>query len=99
MPPIIEEFRVSAAAAQHMLQKHAVEVEEALEAAESTGKHYRTHAGSVRDRRYVLAGKTAGGRRLWVAFDDEGNGRGRIVTAREATGRGDLARHRRLRGD
>ena len=99
MAPVIEEFRVSAAAERHMIEEHGVEVEEALEAAESTDRHYRTYAGRPADRRYVLAGKTSGGRRLWVAFDDEGNGRGRIVTAREALGRNDVARHKRLKGD
>ena len=99
MVPIIEEFRVSPNAERHMLEKHGVELEEALEAAESTHRHYRTHSRRPEDRRYVLAGKTSSGRRLWVAFDDEGNGCGRIVTAREAIGRRDIARHKQLKGD
>ena len=99
MAPIIREFRVSPAAERHMFEKHGVEAFEALEAVESTERYYRTHAGGPKDRRYVLAGKSASGRRLWVAFDDEGNGFARIVTAREALGRRDVARHRRLKGD
>ena len=99
MAPIIEEFWASAQARAHMLAKHGIDCEEALEAAESTARHYRTWSGVQADRRYVIPGKTEAGRRVWVLYDDEGEGRGRIVTAREAVGRQDLARHRRLRGD
>jgi uncharacterized DUF497 family protein len=99
MPPIIEEFRVSPAAAQHMLEKHAVDVEEALEAAESTDRHYRTYGGENGEKRYILPGKTEAGRRLWVVFSDEGLGYGRIITAREPATRRSLGRHRDMRGD
>jgi uncharacterized DUF497 family protein len=99
MAPIIEEFRVSEWAARHMLDKHDVTEEEALEASESTSRHERLHAGMTRDRRYVIAGKTENGRRIWVFFDDEGGGSGRIVSAREAYGKQDVARHKHMRGD
>jgi len=99
MAPIIEEFRVSEQAARHILEKHDVTEEEAREAAESTPRHHRLAAGQARDHRYFIAGKTEAGRRVWVFFDDEGGGSGRIVSAREARGRQDIARHRRTRGD
>jgi uncharacterized DUF497 family protein len=99
MAPIIDEFRVSAAAGRHIRDKHDVDPEEAVEAAESTSRHYRLAAGVPQDRRYVVAGKTEDGRRIWVFFDDEGGGRGRIVSAREARGKQDIARHKRMRGD
>lgn len=99
MAPMIDEFRVSAAAGRHIEEKHGVGAEDAIDAAESTPRHYRLQAGATRDRRYIIPGKTNGGRRLWVIFDDEGDGTGRIVSAWEARGKQDIARHKRLRGD
>ena len=96
---MIEEFRASRSAQRHMAAKHGVDVEEALEAAGSTPRHYRTYRAEAGERRYLVPGKTEDGRRLWVVFADEGGGRGRIITARTAQGSNDHARHRRLRGD
>ena len=91
-------FRVSRGAAQHILEKHDVTEEEALEAVQSSVIHRRTRDDPHGRRRYVVAGKTEVGRRLWVVFEDEGRGEARIVTAREPSG-GDVTRHRRMRGD
>ena len=99
MPPIIDEFRASVSARQHMIVKHDVTPEEAAEAAQSTQQHYRTYSDGIGERRYVVAGKTSGGRRLWVVFTDEGDRRGRIITAFDPVNQKDRARHRRMRGD
>jgi len=99
MAPIIDEFRASPSARQHMLSKHNVGFEEAAEAAGSSRRHYRTYSDDAGERRYVVAGKTGDGRRLWVVFVDEGARRGRVITAFDATDRKDRARHRRMRGD
>jgi uncharacterized DUF497 family protein len=99
MPPIIGEFWASLPAQLHMIAKHGVELEEAIEAAESTTRHSRTTDSPHGRRRYIVAGKTGDGRRLWVVFEDEGHGRGRIITSREALGEKERARHRRQRGD
>jgi uncharacterized DUF497 family protein len=99
MPPIIEEFWASTRAQHHMIVEHGVDLEDALDAAESTDRHYRASAGASEERRYIIPGKTSSGRRLWVAFAVEGGGRGRIITAREPAGRKERARHKRLRGD
>jgi uncharacterized DUF497 family protein len=82
-----------------MLAKHDVEFVEAVEAGESSDRHYRTYSDGTGERRYVVPGRTADGRRLWVVFADEGDRCGRIITAFEPTDRNDLARHRRMRGD
>jgi uncharacterized DUF497 family protein len=97
--PIIDEFRVSPHAAAHMLEKHGVSAEEAVEAAESTRRHSRARTEDPRERRYVIAGKTLSGRRLWVVFTHEGWRTGRIITAREAEGQKERSRHERMRGD
>jgi len=97
--PIIDEFRVSTRAEEHIRGDHGVEVDEAIEAAESTQRYYRTHSGRFGGKRYVVPGRTGGGRRLWVVFEDEGNRRGRIVTAFEPVDSKDTARHKRYRGD
>lgn len=105
MPRVIDEFWASASAQAHMLVKHAVTLDEALEAAESSRAYHA--AGGEPDgspnptgqRRYLVAGRTQAGRRLWVVFADEGGGRGRVITAREARGQAERARHRRMRGD
>jgi uncharacterized DUF497 family protein len=99
MPPIIDEFRASVSAQRHMIVKHDVTLEEAAEAARSTQQHYRTYSDDAGERRYVAAGKTPDGRRLWVVFADEGGRRGRIITAFDPVNRKDTARHRRMRGD
>ncbi|MBU0606842.1 MAG: BrnT family toxin [Armatimonadetes bacterium] len=99
MAPIIEEFRVSDAARRHILVKHGVDPEDAIEAAGSTSRHYRLAAGPTHDRRYAIAGKTEDGRRIWVFYDNEGGRTGRIVSAREARGQQDVAHHKRMRGD
>ena len=99
MSPIIDDFRASIHARRHMLAKHDVEFVEAAEAGESSDRHYRTYSDSADERRYVVPGKTADGRRLWVVFADEGNRLGRIITAFEPTDRSDVTRHRRMRGD
>jgi len=99
MPPLIEEFRVSHAAQRHMLADHDVAIEDALEAAASSRRHYRTYSTRPGERRYVVAGKTLDGRRLWVVFADEGGRRGRIITAYEPASERSLAEHRRRRGD
>ena len=87
------------AAQWRMLADHDVAIEEALEAAASSQRHYRTHSGESTERRYVVPGKTMDGRRLWVVFADEGRRRGRIITAFEPVGQQDRVRHRRMRGD
>jgi YD repeat-containing protein len=97
--PIIDEFIASPTARRHILDKHGLDLEDAIDAAWSTSRHHRTYAGSSQDRRYIIAGKAADGRRIWVTYDDLGDGTGRVVTAREASGRQDIARHKRLRGD
>jgi uncharacterized DUF497 family protein len=97
--PIIDEFRLSMRAKEHIQCDHGVEVDEALEAAESTRRHNRTHSGRFGGKRYVIAGRTSAGRRLWVVFEDEGNRCGRIITAFEPVDSKDTARHRRYRGD
>jgi uncharacterized DUF497 family protein len=94
MPPIIEEFRCSPQAARRMLEKHGVEQEEALEAAESTDRHQRSYEGAQGEKRYIIAGRTGAGRRLWVVFADSGGGHGDIITAREPLTRRSIARHR-----
>jgi uncharacterized DUF497 family protein len=99
MPPLIEEFRASGAAQRHMLADHDVSIEEAVEAAESSQRHYRTYSGEATERRYVVPGKTGDGRRLWVVFADEGGRRGRIITAYEPGTAHSIAQHRRRRGD
>jgi len=96
--PIIDEFYVPHAVEEHMLSKHSVTVEEALEAAESTARHYRTYAGRVGERRYLLPGKTAAGRRVWVVFVHEPDRRGRVITAFEPGGDKERSRHERMRG-
>jgi uncharacterized DUF497 family protein len=105
MPQQIEEFWASTSAQEHILAKHGVTLEEALEAAESSPVYQPTQSdrpGSLHptgQKRYLIAGKTEAGRRLWVVFADEGKGRGRIITAREPQGRTERARHKRMRGD
>ncbi len=105
MPRRMEEFWASPSAQEHILGKHGITLEEVLEAAESSPLYQpaKTDAqGSVNptgDRRYLIAGKTDGGRRLWIVFADEGGGRGRIITAREAQGQAERARHKGMRGD
>jgi uncharacterized DUF497 family protein len=96
---VIEEFWATAVAQRHMMAKHRVDLDDALCAAESTDRHYRTDAGPDGERRYIVPGKAGDGARLWVIYADEGDGRGRIITARRADGRSEQARHRRLRGD
>ena len=98
MPPRIERFRASARAEEHMLDKHGVSAEEAAEAAEDAAHYTRVRSSGGSERRYLAAGKTADGRRLWVVLADEGGGQGRIITARGPVGKGDIARHRRLCG-
>jgi len=99
VPRKITEFRISRMAAEHVRGKHGVSEEEALEAAESSQAWRRATDGPGGEKRYLVAGRPASGRRLWVVFADEGLGRGRIVTAREAAGRAEIADHRRMRGD
>ena len=82
-----------------MFEKHGVTVDEALEAAETAPQYRRTRSGPEGQPRYYVAGRTFDGRRLWVIFEDEGGGCGRIVTAREPAGAQERARHRRMRGD
>jgi uncharacterized DUF497 family protein len=95
----IREFRISRRAADHILEKHGVTLEEVLEAAESSPVYRRARGDALEQRRYMIAGRTGTGRRLWIVFADEGAGMGRIITAREARGHADRARHRRMRGD
>jgi uncharacterized DUF497 family protein len=105
MPPQIQEFWASPSAQEHILGKHGVTLEEALEAAESSPVYQPASShptGAPRptgEKRYLIAGKTESGRRLWVVFADEGKRRGRIITAREPQGRAERARHKRMRGD
>jgi uncharacterized DUF497 family protein len=99
MPSTIEEFWASPSAQRYMVAKHDVSLEEAMEAAESSQRHYRTYSDDTGERRYVVAGKAGSDRRLWVVFADEGGRRGRIITAFEPAGRRDQARHKRMRGD
>lgn len=97
--PIIEEFRVSPYAERHMLEKHGVDLEDAVDAAESTSRQTRTYSAESGENRYVIPGKTEAGRRLWVIFADEGGGTGRIITAYDPLSRRDAARHKQMRGD
>jgi len=105
MPQRIEAFWASASAQQHMLEKHGVTLEEALEAVDSSPVYQPAQAEPpsslhpTDERRYLVAGKTQAGRRLWVVFADEGEGRGRLITAREPRGQAERARHKRMRGD
>jgi uncharacterized DUF497 family protein len=99
MAPVIEEFRVSVHAEQHMLYAHGVSLDEAIEAAESTPRQSRTYGTPSGASRYVIPGKTSAGRRLWVVFADEGGRIGRIVTAYDPLGRRDATKHRKMRGD
>jgi uncharacterized DUF497 family protein len=82
-----------------MLEKHGVTLEEALGAVETAPQYRRTRSGPGGEPRYYVAGKTLDRRRLWVIFEDEGGGVGRIVTAREPSGVDERARHRRMRGN
>jgi len=105
MPQRIEEFWASRSAQEHILAKHGVTLEEALEAAESSPVYQPAQVApqdslhSTGEKRYLIAGKTAAGRRLWVVFADEGGKRGRITTAREPQGKAERSRHKRMRGD
>jgi len=105
MPRRIEDFWASPSAQEHILDKHGISLEEVLEAAESSPVYQPAKTepqGSLNptgEKRYLVAGKTDDGKRLWVVFADEGNGRGRIITAREAQGQAERARHKRMRGD
>ncbi len=99
MPPVIDLFWASLPAQRHMIVKHGVELDEAIEAAEGTSRQYRTSDSPTGRRRYIVPGRTGDGRRLWVVFEDEGQGRGRIITAREAASERERARHKRQRGD
>ena len=99
MPRQIQEFWASASAQEHMLEKHGVSLEEALEAAESSPVYRRARDDPRGEKRYMIPGKTHGDRRLWIIFADQGDGRGRVITAREAQGRSERARHKRMRGD
>lgn len=105
MPRRIREFWASASAEEHILDKHGITLEEVLEAAESSPV-YQAAKGEpenslnpTSEKRYLIAGKADSGKRLWIVFADEGDGRGRIITAREAQGRAECARHRRMKGD
>lgn len=82
-----------------MLDKHGVDWEDALDAAESTDRHYRSYGDGSDGRRYIIPGKTIFGQRIWVVFSDEGGGLGRVITAYEPVGRRHVARHKELRGD
>jgi uncharacterized DUF497 family protein len=99
MTPRFDSIWVSLVAREHMLSKHDVTPEEAIEAVESTRHFQRATDGPGGERRYLVAGKTADSRRLWVILADEGHGDGRIVTAREALGRREKSDHRRAKGD
>jgi len=99
MAPQFDEFHVSHYAEWHMFEKHGVDLDEAMEAAESTDRHTRTYGTQEGEKRYVVPGKTESGRRLWVVFADEGNGVGRVITAYDPLNKGDMARHRQMRGD
>ena len=98
MAPIIDEFYVPLAAEEHILERHGITSEEAVEAAESTPRHYRTYSGYEGERRYLLPGRTSDGRRVWVVFVDEGGRRGRIITAFEPGDDRERTRHQRMRG-
>jgi len=105
MPRRIEDFWASPSAQEHILDKHGISLEEVLEAAESSPVYQPAKAASQEslnptdEKRYLVAGKTDSGKRLWVVFADEGDGRGRIITAREAQGRAERARHKSMKGD
>lgn len=99
MAPVIDEFWASPTAERHMLEKHGVSSADAIEAAESTRRYRRAHDDPSGRRRYLAAGRTEGGTRLWVVFEDEGDRRGRIITARPVRGEAEVVRHRRMRGD
>jgi len=99
MAPRITRFYATLRAETHVLEKHGVLLEEAVEAAGSSTRHRRTRSGSDGKPRFYVAGKAADGRRLWVVFADEGGGLGRIITAREPDSAKDRARHKQMRGD
>lgn len=81
-----------------MWRKHGVCWWEALEAAEGAYTHKRSIRG-LGAGRFLIAGKTDAGRRLWVTFEDESGDVGRIITAREPSGEKEVRRHREVRGD
>ncbi len=84
---------------------HRVMLDEALEALDEAPTYQPARAEGAAslnptgEPRYLAAGKTESGRRLWVIFADEGGGVGRILTAREARGASERSRHRRMRGE
>lgn len=98
MSALLTEFWTSPLAQQHMLEKHNISFEEAEHAAAEAPVYTRQSMGRG-EPRYLAAGKTAAGRRLWVIFADEGQGRGRIITAREPHGRKELTWHRQHRNE
>lgn len=105
MAPRIDEFWISRSAAEHILLKHGLFADEVVEAAESSGIHQPAHQetdeslNATGHKRYLIPGKTDSGSRIWIIFADEGEGRGRIITAREVVGKGERERHRRMRGE
>lgn len=82
MAPLIHEFRVSPSAEAHIFEKHGLVLDEVLEAAESSRVHQRvadedqSSLNPTSHKRYLIAGKTETGKRLWVIFADEGRGEG-----------------------
>ena len=105
VPRHFEQFHISASACEHILGKHQVTLDEVLEAAESSAVYQRAGDESSEslnptgEPRYLIAGRTSTGRRLWIIVADEGGGEARIITAREVGGHAERARHRRMRGD
>jgi uncharacterized DUF497 family protein len=87
----------SEAARRHMLDKHGVEYDEAVEALLSRGHVKRIRSDSPDERRYLAQGQTDEGRRLNVVFVRQWGGRARVVTAYEPRSRKQRQRHRRRR--
>ncbi len=98
-------FEVPPKAEEHMLQAHDVTPEEAVEAARGAPFYEGEEDASPpralhsRGRRYTIAGKTISGRRLWIVFEDMGDGVARIITAIPPRDKAQQQRHRRQRGD
>ncbi|MEN6548374.1 MAG: BrnT family toxin [Armatimonadia bacterium] len=101
MPRRIEEFWASASAQERILDKHEITLEEA----ESSPVYQPVKAepqaslNATGEKRYLVAGKTDSSKQLWIVFADEGDGRGRIIAAREAQGRAERVRHKSMKGD
>jgi uncharacterized DUF497 family protein len=93
--PTPDDIYASPAAREHMLVKHDVEFEEAVEVLTTVPGGQRVRGGSPGERRYMMDGQTDSGRRLRVVFVRESGRRIRVITAYESGGRKRRRRHGR----